>query len=544
MKKFTIKIQNIKNGICQTENEVRVQSNEVTIGRSHENQIIISDKLASRFHAKILIEQKIPEEAPNEQGQSSEAADSETNSGEEGTAVFTLKDLDSTHGTFIGKVKLEKGSSRRIQSGAMVSFGEKNSFYFFKLCDEEGKELKTEEEADLPNEPEKPQAQVKKSEKEYLKQYAQSQRERSRLDIYKELLNKEKGFNFSVEGNQTLARLQQKSRKYEGALKDANSKKKDAKWEVNWGIVDDRDIRKKGFDDLVLDPVLLRKIPGLRIKEQNKINQFEAKLKKYRKLLKEYNSYVSGINAELKQKARLGQTANRCGVTGRAATVDFEDEGGFEMDRDGNYLQSRRAFRMAKRDAGQTVTDSTMYNKMQVKKQLEQKLEEAVATLSMSEDQLQSLLFNRNVGGQFQGGKKRTREQRKKDNRRLQEMYENLNYFDETEKKENYAKKRKTDASIQAQYEAIRGHLAAKLKSEVPEALEEQIERYALICSRMHKRPHKEVKGSLCKIVSQKLEAMEELKKVHEVGRSESYFQQVQSQLSLETKERLRREIV
>lgn len=229
--------------------------------------------------------------------------------------------------------------------------------------------------------------------------------------------------------------------------------------------------------------------------------------------------------------------------------MDFEDEGGYEMDRDGNYLQTRKAFRMSKKNPGSNYSQSNtnMYNKIQVQRQLEQKLESEVTNLSILEDQLNSLLFNRNVGGQFKGNSIKSRKEQQKERKKIQEMYENMNFFDETEKKKKYIQKRKKDKSIQDQYAIISSYVKDKLKSvqiQISEDIEEQFERYALIISKLNAKTKKQIKSSLCMALNTKLTALEDLKKVHDEVKDDSYYTQIQNQLNKEKKAKLKQEIV
>jgi hypothetical protein len=204
---------------------------------------------------------------------------------------------------------------------------------------------------------------------------------------------------------------------------------------------------------------------------------------------------------------------------------------------------------MNKQSHGNNFSESStnMYNKMQVQRQLEQKLESEVTNLSILEDQLQSLLFNKNVGGKFQGSVAKTKQEKKKERKKIQEMYENLNFFDETEKKQKYVEKRNKDKTIQDQYNIIREYVEKKLKdlkASFNEDLEEQIERYSLIISKMKTKSKKEVKNSLCALISQKLDGLEELKNINDEMKGDSYYTQIQNQLNKEKKMKLKQEIM
>jgi pSer/pThr/pTyr-binding forkhead associated (FHA) protein len=303
MLNIKLKIQQIEKGVSKQEKEYSLKSTEMTIGRSPETDITITDKFASRFHAKIILKSSDEEEKTkdafckpkvNKEPQEKENVINSDN------AVVFIQDCNSTHGTYVGKQRMEKGKKQEIFSGVMLSFGKQSSFYFLKFYDQNDKEIKNqnlETETNLEIEQEQNIQKInKKSEKKYLDDYKQSQKDRSRLDIYKELLNKEKGFKFFIEGNKTLDQIKSKSKTYRSQFDNKNENKKEKDWEISWGMVDERAINKKGFQDLVLDPALLRKIPGLKTKEQNKINEFDVKLKKYKRLMKEYNDFVGKLN--------------------------------------------------------------------------------------------------------------------------------------------------------------------------------------------------------------------------------------------------------
>lgn len=314
MEGIKIGFQKIAKGVSQEEKIIPFSATEVTIGRSPENDITITDKLASRLHARIAINIKDENTQKTETQENKSNAEETKNSQDSTDLTFFIEDANSTHGTYIGKTKLEKGGSHAIASGMMISFGQPNSFYFVKFYDQFYKEIvslnvkENETNTETPNEP-KTEKNTQISEKKYLDEYQQSQKDRSRLDIYKELLNKEKGYKFAVEGNKTLGKIKQKSKTYKSQFD--KPKKKEENWEISWGIVDEKAINKKGFDDLVLDPVLLRKIPGLKIKEQNKINEFEVKLRKYKRLMKEYNEFVSKLNKAKKNQSQASLNSQR-----------------------------------------------------------------------------------------------------------------------------------------------------------------------------------------------------------------------------------------
>ena len=136
---------------------------------------------------------------------------------------------------------MNKGESKQIFSGAMLSFGMPNSFYFFKFYDNDIEFVNDEEITTIQEKPEKiiENKKSKMTEKKYLDKFNESAKDRSRLDIYKELLNKEKGYNFEIEGNKTLEMLKKKANKYKGKH-DKKAKEKD--WEISWGMVDEKGI--------------------------------------------------------------------------------------------------------------------------------------------------------------------------------------------------------------------------------------------------------------------------------------------------------------
>ena len=279
MTSLTLQIENIKNGTQVNKSSFKLEKQELSIGRSPESDIPIVEKLSSRLHAKLSIE------ALNEKDPSQIKA--------------ILTDCNSTHGTFVGRKPIE---SIQIWSGSMVSFGQQDSFYLFNFINKNGEivNIQIETEVKIQIEDKKINPIKKESgmtEHDYIEKFSEKEKARSRLDIYKELLNKKKGFNFEIQGNSMVKDLQQRSDKYQ-----TKKPKQDTKaMEISWGIVDEEEVNKKHFDDIILNPALLQKIPGLTDKEHKRIKDFENKLNKFRKSQADYNKHFDRINKKSNQ---------------------------------------------------------------------------------------------------------------------------------------------------------------------------------------------------------------------------------------------------
>jgi pSer/pThr/pTyr-binding forkhead associated (FHA) protein len=508
MEERNMMVEKFKNGLQVWKKNIEIKPlSIISVGRSDTNSIQLDEKLASRKHSEL----KILTISKNE-------------------VEVEITDCNSTHGTFFGKQRLEKGSSKIFKNEAMFSFGETTSFYLITFSSDNQNTINETEPTTNPedinenkqeeNEPVK--KKNKETEKDYLDKYNKAEKNRSRLDFYKELVNAEKGFQFKVQGNAMANQFKNKW--------DKNSKQKSKEHEISWGMVDDEDVNRQRFEDLVLDPQIMRKIPGLKSKEHQKIYEFEQKLRKYKKTLNEFNKM---------QDTQSNHIANK-------NTINFEDENGYEITERGDYLRTRKSYKIEKLGITEEMDFS---KKVKVKKQVEMELNNEIKELSILEDNLHSLIFSKNLEGKVID-KRESDAAKKKKKKQVREMYENLNFFDETEKSNNYAKQRKRDPRIQKNYDILTNSFIEKSKTLKPsEEIVYLIERHSPILVTLDLKSELEIKKSLCKTITKKMNLGIEIRKQisHNesiTDTSEKYFEDLSKKLREEKINKLKEELM
>ena len=235
----------------------------------------------------------------------------------------------------------------------------------------------------------------------------------------------------------------------------------------------------------------------------------------------------------------------------------FEDEQGYEIDRDGNYNISRKAYKMSQLGKGTGGSPDLSYShpvqkgqlaykQEKVRGQLERSLSLQAAELSRAEEKLQSLIFNKNLGGKVFKDSKQKKLSQKEKTERAREIYENLNFFDETERKRRLAQKRQKNKVAEQIFQEIKRSVLERLKvKSISEEREEEIGKMSLILSKSKTSSGKQVKSQVVVCVAKKIDLASDLKEcILEASKiqsgEDSYYKTVQEQLRKEKEVSLR----
>ena len=196
-----------------------------SVGRNKDSSdIYIDDQYVSRLHA--YIQHKIDD-------------------------TSYIYDMDSTHGTYLNKKRIDARQYVRIRDGDLLRFGPvEDSFFIVKI---EGEDH-IEEDIHIDD---------RNEEKAALDRYIEKEKNRTFKEIYEDLLSKE----LPEKGKKNVKKIE-----YD-------------RTEVTWGMVDEEIIYADKTDQEVIRTDILRRMPNLTPRHISKIEDFEKKQRRMKLMI-------------------------------------------------------------------------------------------------------------------------------------------------------------------------------------------------------------------------------------------------------------------